>query len=287
MRLEDYLYRHYQAYTAKLYLFEIDHYLKWMGKAKAVAANYEMVMTYVHYLRERYDNPKTIYRIVSAIKCYYHYLQASGQRNDHPCRLLNIKDGKRQQMQVQDLLTATELERLLVREERFASYALRNQLVLSLLIYQALLTRELCGLLVGDVDLEKGTIYVRETLKTNGRKLKLEPQQVMLIYRYQTEYRQRFLKEETEVLIISGRGRAERGEGIHYLVTTLRDKVPHKRLTPMTIRQSVIANKLKAGEDLRRVQVFAGHRQPSSTEAYRNTGLEELKAAVAKYHPLK
>ena len=141
---------------------------------------------------------------------------------------------------------------MLKREERFSSYAVRNELIMSLLIYQALLTRELCGLLVNDIDLAQGTVYVRETAKTNARKLKLEAQQIMLIQRYQTEYRPRFIKEDTEVLIISGRGHAERGEGIHYLVTTLRNKVPTKRLTPMTIRQSVIANKLKAGEDLRR-----------------------------------
>jgi len=55
----------------------------------------------------------------------------------------------------------------------------------------------------------------------------------------------------------------------------------------MTIRQSVITLKLKQGQDLRLVQVFAGHRQPSTTEQNRADQLEELKAAVQKYHPLQ
>jgi len=114
-----------------------------------------------------------------------------------------------------------------------------------------------------------------------------KPVWVMLIYRYLLAYRARFIKQETEALIISGRGAAELGEGIHYLVTTFRKVIPTKKLTPMTIRQSVIANKLKAGQGLRHVQAFTGHRQPSSTEAYRANNLEVLRTAVAKYHPLK
>ena len=109
----------------------------------------------------------------------------------------------------------------------------------------------------------------------------------MLIYCYLLAYRARFIKQETEALIISGRGAAELGEGIHYLVTTFRKVIPTKKLIPMTIRQSVIANKLKAGQGLRHVQAFAGHRQPSSTEAYRTNNLEVLRTAVAKCHPLK
>lgn len=286
MTLSEYLNKYHQPSTVKIYLFEIKHYLKWMGQSQAERAGHTDILRYVAYLREHYTSG-TIYRIVHAIKRYYYYLQAIEKRLDHPCRLLQFKDVKRSQIQTQDLLTPKELKRLLNREERFASYALRNKLILSLLVYQGLLTKEICGIKVGDINLEKGQIYIRETVKTNARTLPLQAEQIMLIYRYLREYRARFIKQETEALIISGRGQAEQGEGIHYLVTTMRKLVPGKRLSPMTIRQSVITNKLKAGQDLRVVQVFAGHRKPSSTEVYRTNNLEELKTAVAKYHPLR
>jgi hypothetical protein len=35
------------------------------------------------------------------------------------------------------------------------------------------------------------------------------------------------------------------------------------------------------------VQIFAGHKFPNSTEKYRQTGIEELKAGIEKYHQLK
>jgi cytosine/adenosine deaminase-related metal-dependent hydrolase len=43
---------------------------------------------------------------------------------------------------------------------------------------------------------------------------------------------------------------------------------------------------LKSGNDLRIVQVFAGHKSPSATEKYRQTQVEELKQQIVKHHPL-
>ncbi|MCC6691587.1 MAG: hypothetical protein IT235_08655 [Bacteroidia bacterium] len=45
--------------------------------------------------------------------------------------------------------------------------------------------------------------------------------------------------------------------------------------------------KLKKGNDIRMVQHFAGHKNPSSTERYKIKDIEELKAGVNKYHPLQ
>ncbi|MFC4870561.1 hypothetical protein [Negadavirga shengliensis] len=43
---------------------------------------------------------------------------------------------------------------------------------------------------------------------------------------------------------------------------------------------------MKEGGGLRVVEVFAVHKSRSSTERYRQTGLEELNTVVQKYHPL-
>ena len=110
----------------------------------------------------------------------------------------------------------------------------------------------------------------------------------MQLHGYLTDDRPKLVRKDSiDALILTSRGTAERGEGVHYLVETLRSMVPGKRLTPTVIRQSVIALKLKEGAGLRQVQVFAGHKKVSSTEAYRETNLEELKAAVASFHPLR
>lgn len=87
-------------------------------------------------------------------------------------------------------------------------------------------------------------------------------------------------------MILIRRYQPERGCGVHDVVKVYRKLYSTKSLTPLAIRQSVIANLLKAGKDIRAVQVFAGHRSPMTTERYQQTGIEELTAAVMKYHPL-
>ena len=51
------------------------------------------------------------------------------------------------------------------------------------------------------------------------------------------------------------------------------------------IRASVITNWLKH-YNLRQVQIMAGHRYVSSTEAYQTNDLEDLRSGIEKYHPL-
>ena len=58
-------------------------------------------------------------------------------------------------------------------------------------------------------------------------------------------------------------------------------------MTSTTIRQSVIANLLAKNNDLRIVQHFAGHKSPDTTEKYRQTGLNALKTAIEKLHPVR
>lgn len=286
MDLRTYLERKYSPATVKVYHFEIKHYLAWMGPEKAPRATYTEVLQYLEYLRSRYDNPATLNRILATIKQYYQYLIDTGQREDHPCASIRIRDRGRQDVQLQDLLSKAELKLLLQRKERYELLTLRNQVIMSLLVYQALLSGEICRLALQDVDTRAGTIFIKAGGKTNERTLPLKAEQILLLHRYTQEIRPQLIKEDTDALIITSRGTAERGEGIHYLVTTFRKLVPNKRLTTVTIRQSVIALMLKAGTDLRIVQTFAGHTKPSTTERYRVDHLEELREAVAKYHPL-
>jgi len=115
----------------------------------------------------------------------------------------------------------------------------------------------------------------------------LKPKQIYWLINYIEKDRPKLLKVKTEKLVITKVGTAEMGEGICYIIETLRHLFPNRKLNPKTIRQSVITNLLKAGKDLRLVQAFAGHKYPSATERYKQTDLEELKHQIQKYHPLQ
>jgi integrase/recombinase XerD len=210
-----------------------------------------------------------------------------GERDDNPAKPIRLRDKRSRDIQTQDLFTPQELERLLDRKERYRVLKNRNLLVISLFIYQGLSNREIKNLRVQDIDLKEGKINIKASGKNNGRILKLNAKQMYFLMQYLNEDRPELLKFETDILIISKVGTAETGEGIHYVIETSKHLFPTKKLNPVTIRQSVIANLLKSGNDLIILQAFSGQKYPSATEKYKQTQFEELKKQVIKYHPLK
>ena len=284
--LTDYLLEKYSPKTVKIYLLDICRYTSYMGEERAETANYRDVMEYAGYLRKMYQNPRTINRMLYGVKAWYFYLIETGQREDHPCRQVKLRDARGGDVQLQDLFSLVEMEKLMQRKERFKDARLRNRVIVSLLIYQGLRLTEITKLRLQDIDLEEGTLFVRAMPRTVARTLKLRTPQVMLFYNYIHELRPKLLRTGTDRLILTLRGSAENGEGINYLIETFKPMFPERNLNARTIRQSVIANLLREGKDLRVVQVFAGHKKISTTEKYRQSGIEELQAAIEKHHPL-
>lgn len=284
MELKEYLNKRHTKGTARRYLRDIEIYQKANPNHKT--ATYGDIMDYIGQLRQKYKNPQSVKTILYSIKKYYSYLVFIRERTDHPGKFIHLKEKQNRNVQLQDLFTTEELELLLDRKERYQDLKIRNQVILSLLIYQALTTGELTRLELNDIDLEKAEIYIKSSSKLNSRTLKLKSKQILLFHKYMSELRPKMMKKPTDDLIINKLGNPETGEQISYLVSTFKHLFPERNLNPKTIRQSVITNLLKSGNDLRIVQVFSGHKYPSATERYKQTNVEELKKQVQKYHPL-
>jgi integrase/recombinase XerD len=287
MDLPEFLHKHYAPGTARAYQREIEIYLdNFTGASTAV---YKDITHYIGLLRSRYSKASTLNRIVSSIKVYYAYLCSEGLRNDNPAKAIKLRDKRIRDIQLQDLFTTEELEKLLNRKERYTHLDYRNKVLCSLLIYQALHPQEMEAIAVTDINLQAGNIYIKPTPKTNGRSLPLKPNQVLLFHQYTTEIRNKLLKgAASNALLIGIRGEAMSGEDItKHIKRSFKELYPGRNVTAQTIRQSVIANLLKQGHDIGVVQVFAGHKYPSSTERYKQSEVETLQAAVNKYHPLK
>lgn len=287
MTIENYLQQHYSPNTTKAYQREINIYLS--NYPTAPKANYKDLTNYIGALRQRYNKPATLSRIVSSIKVYYDYLCFYGLRNDNPAKAIKLRDKQNRDIQLQDLFTTDELEQLLNRKERYNNLDYRNKVLSSLLIYQALHPREVEALQVSDINLQTGNIYIKSTCKTNSRTLTLQPNQILLFHQYITEIRPKLLNNSpSDFLIIGIRGTAMSGEDItKHIKRSFAVLYPNRKVNAQTIRQSVIANLLKQGHDLSLVQSFAGHKYPGTTERYKQSEIETLKAAVNKYHPIK
>lgn len=288
MILEIYLQKYYSPETAKAYEREIGIYLQNFPKART--AGYKAITDYIGALRKRYRKASTINRILSSIKVYYDYLCFIDFREDNPAKSIQLRDTRNKDIQLQDLLSNDELELLLNRKERYSALETRNKVLISLFIYQALTPTEAAKISLSNVNLESGKILVKPTGKTKERELPLRPNQIILFYRYLTETRPELIKDnQAEQSFLTGiRGnKMSAGDITKHVNRSFKDEYKNRKITVQIIRQSVIANLLKQGNDIGIVQAFAGHKNPTSTIRYRQSEIETLQAAVNKHHPMK
>ena len=295
--LDYYLRGKYSERSLSGYRHAIDRYLAWMGgEGKARTADYGDVLGYVNELRKGKLRPRTLHNLVFGVKIYYHYLCATGRRADHPCRRLRLRDAVDRSIRLDELYTAEDLDKVLIRgESKMAGLTQRNRVITGLLMYQALTVSEVVALRVADIELTAGRVHVAESVSNLGRSLPLVASQIMTLHGYLSDDRPQLLSKKwvkgptsqppaSEELLVSRFGLPLKSQAIKRIINPVGKA---KRYLPLRIRQSVIAHKLKEGHDLRAVQVFAGHRQISSTEAYRQNELEQLRAGIERHHPLQ
>lgn len=286
MNLHDYLHQNLQPSTVKNYYYEIQKFRSINKNTEKY--NYQKIMEYVAHLRKNY-NPKSTNRAVAALKKYYQFLIETGKRKDNPTLSIKLRDSKEDPIQLQDLFTEKELELLLQpRKERYPILEKRNKIILSLLVNQALKPGEIQQLKTNDIDLEKAQIHIAKTGLTNSRILPLKAEQIFLLHQYLTKDRNQLktLRNDKNALLLGKLGTPITTDDIHYLVTTYQNQF-NKKLTSITIRQSVITNLLAKNNNLRVVQEFAGHKHLDTTEKYKQSGIKALQNAIQIHHPMK
>ena len=293
----EYLAKNYSPKTINNYLYGVNKYLSYLG-TDGTHENQMDILNYIGYLREKDLHPKTIRNQLYCIKIYYNYLQQSGQRLDHPCKKLSLRDQINRSIILERLYSMEQMEQFLGdHKSKFILVQKRTEIIISLLIYQALTNAEIVNLTLDDVDLEQGQVRINSISLgakniNASRTLALKSKQILLIDRYVQQDRYKLIArnnqpnaEDMQALLLTLFGQKIKPGAIVRQINSGHQKF--MRMTPIKMRQSVIHHKLKEGHNVRVVQAFAGHRSILSTEEYQINKLEELKQGINKYHPLQ
>lgn len=280
----------YSTETTNSYNRGLLQYIVWTEnqKIEVEQSTYNEVISYVQYLKNKGLQQRSIQQSVNSLKHYFKWLIKRQLRNDNPTSNVNIKGIKRRKLH--NVLSKQELEKLYNDFKNIESESLakkRNEIIVSLLVYQGLNSKELGRLKVTDLKLREGKIYIERTRNSNERHLKLEAHQILDIMEYQLRTREEILKEakkQTDLLFMSFGKSSKFHNIIHKFLPQLK-KLNRNIESVNQIRTSVITAWLKS-YNLREVQYMAGHRYVSSTEAYLINDLEDLQEDINKYHPI-
>ena len=278
------------------YLFYQEHFIKWLEIENLTVETCEYVdlLSYVKKLRVKELSTHTLNCYIRAVKYYYEYLQGRNEITRNPARRLYIK-GDTYQLP-SDLLNKKELNTIYVDYSTETIVQKRNKTLLGLAIYQGMRLDELAAIEPGDIDLHKGTVYIKKTGRAARRTLKLEAHQILPLQEYITkilpQIREKAAKgkepaplKNGEKLIMS----TGKSPGIKELVCDLnkqlRKRYPrYKNL--MHIRSSVIALWIEQ-KNIIEVQYMAGHNNINSTERYKRVSMQDLKKSLDQFHPLR
>lgn len=297
--IDNYLeYLHQQDYSESSIAHSkkrIQCFYQWLTKRKLTAEliTYKDTIQYIKHLQQTHVKPQTINNNLSSLRLFFNYLVQENYRIDNPLEAVKVQGTVKKLLH--NLLDSDELEDLYYSfdtesNSKYANYRFqkiqkRNKIIVGLLVYQGLNTTNLKSLTVEHLQLKKGKIYVPSTRKNSAREIELKPWQIMDAIEYVTEIRPQIAKEKqihSEQLFIPTK---YLNDIIYSSILKQLKKINHKVINVNQIRASVICNWLKQ-HNIRKTQYLAGHKYISSTEAYKQTNLENLHEAIEQFHPI-
>lgn len=245
---------------------------------------------------ERGDARSTLARRTAAIRSFFAWaLEAGIVTQDPSLRLVAPKRGRTLPTVATAPAVAEMLDGLAAVAAGGAALPLRDRAMLELLYGAGIRVSELCGLDVGDLDLDRGTARVLG----KGSKERVVPFGAparRAVDAYLTRGRPELVVEQV------GDGAAARGSGSALFLGSrggrispraVYDVVSH-RLAPMlgvehvgphALRHSAATHLLDGGADLRMVQEILGHASLGTTQIYTHVSSERLRAAYRLAHP--
>ena len=294
MNYTTYLHKqNYSKSTIESYDVTKDRFTEWCdaNDTNATSIDYKTILLYIKYLQHNNNSQKTIKHKIGSLKIYFNYLVSESYRADNPIENMRIKGVKRtvtynllEPDELEDLYYSFESENIADTYHRLC--AKRNKVIVGLLVYQGLNTTELIHLELEDLQLYKGKIYIKSSVRSNSRTLELKSWQIIELLEYTKEIREQIArrnKVESNRLFVPNNARL--GNTVQHIFKKLK-KTNHKVKNVHQLRASVITNWLKQ-YNLRKVQILAGHKYISSTERYLQDDLEALHDMINNFHPIQ
>lgn len=186
-----------------------------------------------------------------------------------------------------DLISPTELKRLISAANGTGEQALRDRAILELLFSTGLRVSELCSL-PSDIDLS------REDLSVRGKGEKVR---VVFLSLSAKEAMQRYLtsrKDMEEALFVNTRAKENAGKrkperltprAVQLIIKKYAAKAGiTKKVTPHVLRHSFATDLLSNGADIRSVQALLGHASINTTQIYTHVTDAHLREVHKKYH---
>lgn len=238
--------------------------------------------SYVLYLEKNRFAQTTISRNIAAIKAFYHFLFREKQVEEDIAEDLKAPKLKKR---TPGVLTAEEVDRLLLQPSGDSLKECRDRAMLELLYATGIRVSELLSLKVSDVNLKMGFVICgnagRERVIPFGNKAR------NALIQYLDSARTAMVAEDAQqILFVNCAGQPMSRQGFWKLLKRYaRQAGIGSDITPRTLRHSFAVHLLENGADLQSVQEMMGHADISATQVYQSANRNNIREVYTKAHP--
>lgn len=293
---------------------EVEEYLAWLvaerGRSANTVASYRRdLIVYVEWLTshrldlasvsgndiDRFVNDRrphvaasSLARQMASVRNLHRFLVAEGSRRDDPTADV---DGVRVPAGLPKPLTEGEVESLIAAVVGDDAIARRDRALLEFLYATGARISEVCGLSIGDLDLEAGLARLygkgaKERLVPVGSCARRALDEWLRVGRPDLEPTRWKKRGDAEAVFLDRRG-GRLGRQAAWAVVVRHGERAGLRthLSPHVLRHSCATHMLDHGADLRIVQEMLGHASISTTQVYTKVSQERLFEQYGRAHP--
>jgi len=274
--------------TVTAILLYAKRFLAWLDDEGLTlqGCRYNDLLSFIRKYREAGLIPNNLNKHLRGVKYYFEYKKEQGEITYNPAANLLVK-GECNTLP-RDILSREQVEQVYSEYEANTPVQKRNRVILGLYVYQGVMREDIENLEPSDINLNRGTIRIRRSVRLRQRVLPLNASQVLGLQEYLTQIREQLLKlkgQESDKLFITIGAKPFMKDALKELLNELQRKYPFL-ISFTQIRSTVIYFWVKE-KNIRETQYLAGHASIHSTQRYRQVSLDDLQLQLDLFHPLK
>lgn len=275
----------YSVNTLDAYMRDLDKLVRYLAaeQVHVTEVKLEQLEHFAASISDLGIGPRSLARILSGVRQFYHFLVLDGYMEDDPTELL---ESPKQPNHLPEVLSTAEVDLLEQAIDLSKWEGHRNRAIIEVLFS--------CGLRVSElINLKLSNLYVDEQfvrVMGKGSKERLVPISPRALeelnYWFSMRNEMSIKPGEEDYVFLNRRG--------HHLTRTMilimikRYAVEagiKKTISPHTLRHSFATSLLEGGADLRAIQAMLGHESIGTTEIYTHIDTSTLRQEILEHHP--
>lgn len=263
-------------------LNKLQHFLHNLGVDRVEDISQTNLNSYILYLEKNHFAPATISRNIASVKAFFHFLFREHLVTEDISEALRAPKVEKK---MPEILTVSEVDRLLAQPCGDSPKELRDKAMLELLYATGIRVSELVSLKISDLNLKMGFVMCRDNDKERVIPFGNTARNALIAYLEKARDTM-IWNEEEDTLFVNCSGQPMSRQGFWKLLKTYAAKAGiAAEITPHTLRHSFAAHLVENGADLRSVQEMLGHSDISTTQIYASRNHNRIREVYAKAHP--